>query len=297
MAAGLYAVHCFIPPHPGVTAATGTLGADVGRVILYGLIVAVPAMLAGYFWATWKGKKFPEVAGDEEDSGTSVRNENLPGALVSFIPVVVPILLIAVRAVLSNLPSVKDTWMAPVLITGDPSIALIIGLILALCIPKRWEKNELGKLMHQGIEKAGGILIIIGAGSAFGAVISALKIQDYLAEMEGLNTLGIFFPFLIALILKTAQGSSTVAIITAASIVLPFLPGLQLDTANGRIIAVLAMCAGSMAISHVNDAYFWVITNFSNQALKPMLRVYSLATICMAVTGILAVYILSLFIL
>jgi GntP family gluconate:H+ symporter len=261
MAAGLYAVHCFIPPHPGVTAATGTLGADVGRVILYGLIVAVPAMLAGYFWATWKGKKFPEVAGDEEDSGTSVRNENLPGALVSFIPVVVPILLIAVRAVLSNLPSVKDTWMAPVLITGDPSIALIIGLILALCIPKRWEKNELGKLMHQGIEKAGGILIIIGAGSAFGAVISALKIQDYLAEMEGLNTLGIFFPFLIALILKTAQGSSTVA------------------------------------ISHVNDAYFWVITNFSNQALKPMLRVYSLATICMAVTGILAVYILSLFIL
>ncbi|WP_262909564.1 GntT/GntP/DsdX family permease [Niabella pedocola] len=144
------------------------------------------------------------------------------------------------------------------------------------------------------MEKAGGILVIIGAGGAFGMVINALKLQDHLASIQGVKALGIFFPFLVALILKTAQGSSTVAVLTAASIVLPFLPGLGLDTENGRVLAVLAMGAGSMAVSHVNDAYFWVITNFSGQELKQVLKVYSMATIWMALTGMLAVYILSL---
>jgi GntP family gluconate:H+ symporter len=169
--------------------------------------------------------------------------------------------------------------------------------LLALLVPKKWTKNELGKLMNQGIDKAGGILVIIGAGAAFGAIIGALKIQDHLAGIEILNTMGLLFPFLVTAILKTAQGSSTVAIVTAASIVLPFLSGLGLDSDNGRILAVLAMGAGSMAVSHVNDSYFWVIANFADLELKPMLRVFTVASLLMAVAGFLAVYVLSLFLL
>lgn len=292
MATGLYAVHCFIPPHPGVTAAVGTVHAEMGRVILLGLLAAVPAMLAGYYWAIWKGRKFPAITGND-DPGMPLpdTDRSLPSAALSFIPVIVPVLLIACKALI---PVPDSAVLRLVLLTGEPAIALAVGLVLALCIPQKWEKGALGQLMHHGLEKAGGILVIIGAGGAFGMVINALKLQDHLAAMQGVKSLGIFFPFLVALILKTAQGSSTVAVLTAASIILPFLPGLGLDTENGRVLAVLAMGAGSMAVSHVNDAYFWVITNFSGQELRPVLKVYSMATIWMALTGMLAVYILSL---
>lgn len=297
LATGLYAVHCFIPPHPGVTSATGTLNAHFGLVILYGLMVAVPAMLAGYYWAVKKGRRYKNAMMSDDGSFIMENKKELPGTIPSFMPVVVPILLISVKDILGGFSFAQTAMLKPILIIGEPAIALAIGLALALLLLKKKQKGQLQKIFHDGIEKAGGILIIIGAGSAFGAVIGALKIQEYLADMEGLSTLGLFFPFLLTVILKTAQGSSTVAIITAASIVLPFLPALQLDSENGRILAVLAMGAGSMAVSHVNDAYFWVISNFSDIELKQMFRVYSLATVWMALTGMAGVYILSLFIL
>ena len=294
LATGLYAVHCFIPPHPGVTSATGTFNAHFGKVILYGLIPAVPAMLAGYFWAIKKGKW--EKKKNEESQEATPSAILLPGRLASFLPVMVPILLISFKDIVGGFSFAGFQLPKSALIIGEPAIALAIGLLLALPLLKK-KDIPLQKLFHDGIEKDGGILIVIGAGSAFGAVIGSLKIQEYLAGMEGLSTLGLFFPFLLTAILKTAQGSSTVAIITAASIVLPFLPSLQLDSENGRILAVLAMGAGSMAISHVNDAYFWVISNFSEIELKQMFRVYSLATVWMALTGMVVVYLLSLFIL
>jgi len=115
--------------------------------------------------------------------------------------------------------------------------------------------------------------------------------------MPFLKSIGIFFPFLLTFILKTAQGSSTVAIITAASIVLPLLPVLGLDTENGKLLCVLAMGAGSMMISHANDAYFWVIAKFAGIDMKAMLRVYSIATIFMGVTALLIIWLLSQFML
>jgi len=109
--------------------------------------------------------------------------------------------------------------------------------------------------------------------------------------------MGIFFPFLLTFILKTAQGSSTVAIITASSIVLPLLPALGLDSERGKLLSVLSMGAGSMMISHANDAYFWVISRFSGLEMKTMLKTYSVATILMGSVTLLIVYILSLLLL
>ena len=147
--------------------------------------------------------------------------------------------------------------------------------------------------MQEAAEKAGGILVIIGAGGALGAVLAATKIGEQFSHVLPLGSLGILFPFLLTFILKTTQGSSTVAIITAASIVQPLLPALGLETETGKLLCVLSMGAGSMMISHANDAYFWVIAKFAGLDMKTMLKVYSVATVWMGLTALLMVYLLS----
>ena len=139
-------------------------------------------------------------------------------------------------------------------------------------------------------------MVIIGAGGAFGAVLAATKIGEHFSEVLPLGSLGLLFPFLLTFILKTAQGSSTVAIITSATIIQPLLPALGLETETGKLLCVLSMGAGSMIISHANDAYFWVIAKFSGLDMRTMLRVYSVATLLMGLTTLVMVYILSLII-
>ena len=147
--------------------------------------------------------------------------------------------------------------------------------------------------MSEAAEKAGGILVIIGAGGAFGAILATTKIGDHFSSSLQLGHIGIIFPFLLAVLLKTAQGSSTVAIITSASIIQPLLPVLGLDSDTGRLLCMLALGGGSMMISHANDAYFWVISKFSGLEMKPMLKVYSGATIVMGVVTFAIVYVMS----
>jgi GntP family gluconate:H+ symporter len=178
---------------------------------------------------------------------------------------------------------------------GEPVIALSAGVLLVLATMRKLPKQKINKLFFEGIEKAGSILIITAAGGAFGAVLAATNIGQHFSKSPDLAGMGIFFPFLLAFILKTAQGSSTVAIITTAAIVLPLLPSLGLDSENGKLLAVLSMGAGSMMISHANDSYFWVIARFSGLNMRPMLKVYSVATIWMGLTTLLVVYILKLY--
>jgi len=130
-------------------------------------------------------------------------------------------------------------------------------------------------------------------GGAFGAILTATKLGDHLSQSMALGTMGLFFPFLLTAVLKTAQGSSTVAIITASSLVLPLLHALGLDTENGKLFCVLSMGAGSMTVSHTNDAYFWVISRFSGISMKTMLKVYTVSTLFMGIITLVTVYILS----
>ncbi|RYY29679.1 MAG: GntP family permease [Chitinophagaceae bacterium] len=293
LATGLYAVHCLIPPHPGAAAAAGALSVPFGKLILIGVIVAFPAMLVGHWWAKYAGKKIPFLRTTEEEIDAA--HEKLPTPLKAFLPVVVPILLIALHSVVDGIPA-PTPWQQFILVLGDPVIALAAGVLLALNAGSGWNRNSLSKLLTDAAEKAGGILVIIGAGGAFGAVLAATKIGEHFGNAVALGSMGILFPFLLTFILKTAQGSSTVAIITAASVVLPLLPSLQLDTENGRLLSVLAMGAGSMMISHANDAYFWVIAKFSGLDMKTMLRVYSVSTVWMGLVSLLMTYLVSFFI-
>ncbi len=293
LATGLYAVHCLLPPHPGAAAAAGTIGVDFGRLIAIGVLVAIPGMLVGYWWARYAGKKVPVVEAPEEHIDQPA--SELPSVLRAFLPVIVPILLIAMNSFFMVERSAAKGWHTVFGILGEPVIALSIGILLAFNAGRNWTKAAVGRLLQEGAEKAGGILVIIGAGGAFGAVLAATKLGQHFSETLSLETMGIFFPFLLTFILKTAQGSSTVAIITAASIIQPLLPSLGLDTEHGKLLSVLSMGAGSMMISHANDAYFWVIAKFSGLDMRTMLKVYSVASLWMGLITLLSVYILSLF--
>lgn len=291
LASGLYAVHCLIPPHPGATAAAVTINVDFGKMIIYGIIIAIPAMLAGYFWAVYAGRKITETTEILED--VIEEPKELPSVLVAFLPIIVPVVLIAIKSFLSIDANTSNNWEKIFSAIGDPVAALAIGVILAFLGKRKWNKQTIAILLQEAAEKAGGILIIIGAGGAFGAILGATKIGEHFSSVLSLESFGILFPFLLTFILKTAQGSSTVAIITAASIVHPLIAALGLNSENGRLLCVLAMGAGSMMISHANDAYFWVIAKFSGLEMRTMLKVYTVATILMGIVSLLMIYLLS----
>ena len=291
LATGLLSVHCLIPPHPGATAAAATMGVDFGKLILYGIGIAIPAMLTGYWWAWLAGKKYPAVFKEENPEPEPATG---PTVLKSFLPVMVPIVLIALKSFLGIEKEFSGIPLKLLFFLGDPVIALTIGVLLAFANGRDWKKIEISTLLTESAEKAGAILVIIGAGGAFGAVLAAGKIGDQISHLFPMAGMGILFPFVLTFIIKTAQGSSTVAIITASSIILPLLPALGLDTETGRLLSVLSMGAGSMMISQANDAYFWVIAKFSGLEMKPMLKVYSVATFLMGIVSFTAVYILSL---
>ncbi|NGM60829.1 GntP family permease [Sphingobacterium sp. SGG-5] len=290
----LYAVHCLVPPHPGITVAVETVGGDFGTIILVGALLSVPAAAVGLLYAYWGGKR---VADDytrpvEDDEEISVRRK-LPHVGLSFIPVVLPVLLIgsgaSVKLLMDTAAGIGPIGHA-VMFIGDPIIALGIGVVAALFLLKKEDKGQLSHWMTEGVEKAGGILAIIGAGGMFGEILQRSGVAGDLGNMLTGASLGVFFPFLIAAFLKTAQGSSTVAVITAAALVTPLLKDLGLDTSLEITMAILSLGAGSMCVSHTNDAYFWVINRFSNLSTASTLKVYSVATLLMGVVTQLLIW-------
>ncbi len=149
-----------------------------------------------------------------------------------------------------------------------------------------WVEDALGK--------AGVIILITGAGGAFGAVLRETEISSIAERFSEWQRLGVFLPFLIAAFLKTAQGSSTVAIITTAAILAPLMSVMGYEDPTGRAILVLAIGAGAMTVSHVNDSYFWVVAKFSGMDTKLALKTHTVATLLLGVTGILTIYLLNL---
>lgn len=294
LATGLYSVHCLIPPHPGMSAAAAQLRIDFGRLILTGILVAVPSSLAGYAWTRYAGQKWGEKTAPAEPSPepSETSGQQAPSAAMAFAPVIIPITLIALKPFLTG-GQADGFFSGLISVAGEPSVALAVGILLSLLNFKNGKSGKtITASLSEAAEKAGGILVIIGAGGAFGTILAATNPASHFASIAGSNSLGLLFPFLVAFVLKTAQGSSTVAIITAASLVHPLLPVLQLDSETGTLLAVLSMGAGSMMISHANDAYFWVIARFSGLEMKTMLRVYTVASVLMGLTALSTVYLL-----
>lgn len=294
LATSLYAVHCLIPTHPGALAASGIIDANLGSLILLGTLTAIPAAIVAFWWIKWRTKKLNPTNYQQNERELSVQDEeptNLPPVLLSFLPIVVPILLIAIGSLLSVLQVTEShIFVRSLVFLGQPVIALLVGLLLSLFLIRNFNISQVNDLMDSAIQKAGPILIITAAGGMFGLVIKETGIGSYIGSLLLETNLGLIVPFLIAFLLKTAQGSSTVAIITAASFVAPMLPTLGLDSEAGKLVVMLVMGGGSMMVSHANDSYFWVVSKFSGINMQTTLKVYSSATIVMGLTVFLSVY-------
>ena len=293
LASGLYATHVFVPPTPGPLAAAATLGADIGRVLILGLIVSVPVMGAALFWAVKFCGKY-DVEYDLEQKKI-VKDQVPPSFKGAVAPILIPIFLIAFKSIAEypTAPMGEGFLFDTAVFLGDPIIALLTGVGFAFFMVKGGKKKIQNEWLEEGLKKAGTIILITGAGGAFGAVLRETNLGDFAAQFAAVGGLGVLIPFLIAAFLKTAQGSSTVAIITAAAICAPLVEPLGLDSTNGLALTVLAIGAGSLTVSHVNDSYFWVVSKFSEMDTPVALKTHTVATLIMGLTGLMMIQLLA----
>ena len=298
LAAGLYATHVFVPPTPGPLAAASILGANIGRVLIYGFIVAVPVSLVGWFWSIYYCSRF-SVNSDLMEEQEKDEVSQLPDVFTALLPIIVPIFLITIKSVIDH-PSIvlqNKTLEQIISFIGHPIIAILLGVFIAMISMRDLSKEQHFNWVADGLKAAGTIILITGAGGAFGNILRATSISDVINKGLIDFEIGLLLPFFIAALLKTAQGSSTVSIITTAAMIAPLLDALGLSSEMGKVLSVLAIGAGAMTVSHLNDSYFWVVSQFSKMTTNVALRSHTIATLLQGITAILLIQVLSLFLL
>lgn len=293
---GLTITHCLVPPTPGPVAATAILGADLGLVILIGLIVSMFVAAESYFFVTrYASRTYIDPDPDGEITVEEDDAKDKPSALRSFLPVVVPLVLIVFKSI-SDFPGAPfgEGVAASVLrFIGEPVIALIIGMILSFFLPKKFDRELLSTTgwVGKSLTSAAVIIMITAAGGSFGMILRNSGIAEILGESLAGANVGIWLPFIIAAALKSAQGSSTVAIVTTASLIAPMMEALGFVTPVGKALAVMSLCSGAMVMSHVNDSFFWVVTQLSGMNVKTGCKLHGLGTLLGGLTAMLVVWI------
>lgn len=315
LSGGLYASHVFIPPTPGPIAAAGTLGlgGNLLLVIIMGTVVSVPVLVAVYFFSKSIAKSVT-ISDKEADATITASYEELlkkfgklPCGFLSLAPIIMPIIFMAVGSVVDVLAKqgmLDKAALLPkiFLFLGNPIIALAIGVIFCVFLLAETKKmREFDHITNESLKIAGPILFITAAGGVLGNVITEAGFVNFIKENAStIKAIGIFFPFIISAVLKTAQGSSTVAIITTASIMGAFsadnslMQTLGFTSEISAALCVMAIASGAMCVSHANDSYFWVVTNFSKMTADQGYRTQTAMTFIMGVVGMISVYILSL---
>jgi len=299
---GLSVTHVLVPPTPGPIAAAGILEADLGMVIMLGILTSIPVLLVGWLYASKIASRL-YIDPDPEISPAEIEEKlkTAPSAFKSFIPILLPILLIVLRSV-SEFPTTPfGTGMSKEIIgfIGNPVVALMIGILIAFTLPKKFDKKMLSTTgwVGKALQNAAIIILITGAGGAFGMVLRNSGIADVMGESLSGMKIGILLPFLIAAAIKTAQGSSTVSLITTASLIAPMMVSLGFDSNMARALVVLSIGAGSLVVSHANDSMFWIFTQMTNMSVKQGFRIHTLGTLVLGCAAALIIWLLSLFLL
>jgi GntP family gluconate:H+ symporter len=298
---GLIVTHSLIPPTPGPVGAAGILKADLGLVIILGLPVSIATLIAGWLFAI---KIVPKVK-YEIDHGYEIRNEeqiSKPSITKSLLPIFAPIILIILRsiALLPSSPFGTEGFSKLIGFIGQPVIALLTGVFLAFLLPKKLTREMISPAgwVGEAVLAAATIIIITGCGGAFGQVLQSSGIGGFISDnLGGAKSLGILLPVFIAASMKTAQGSGTVAIITGASLMAPLLTPLGMDSPMAKALVVVALGSGSLMASHVNDSYFWVVTQLSKMNVNQGYRLQTLGTFTIGVVASFATWLISIFIL
>ncbi|MFJ3710816.1 GntP family permease [Streptomyces sp. NBC_01387] len=309
--AGLSMTHAFLPPHPGPVAAAALFHVSLGWIIVIGAACGIPAVLAAWGYAAWIGKRlFVEVPQDmveaaeeartavvAEQQALGVEPQEKPVPLGTVLAIIGTPLILILLATFSSIALDPSTLRSVLEFFGHPFVALTIALFLSyylLGIRRGWSRKSLEAVSTASLKPVGNILLVVGAGGIFGAVLSGSGIANALAKT--FNDVGlpvIVLAYLISLVLRVAQGSATVAIVTTAGIVLPLVDGQDLSQAHLALI-IMAISAGSIFASHVNDGGFWMVSKYFGISERDTLKSWTVLESVLSVAGFAVAALLSL---
>jgi GntP family gluconate:H+ symporter len=268
-----------VVPTPGPLAVAGNMSLDIGFFLLYAIVASIPAALVGgWLYGLWLGRSNPAIAnlsiiGDEAAESTpGSSSESVPSGTLSILVLLVPVLLILFGSIFGVLLP-EEMWITSLLrFLGDKNVALLIGVFFAFGTLRRHLKKPASVIVTESAAAAGLILLITGAGGAFGHVISTSGIGPYLVEtMSQFNISLLILGFLLSAILRAAQGSATVALVTTSAILGPTVASVE----TSPILVGLAICAGGMCLSLPNDSGFWVVSRFANLSVRDTLKAWT----------------------
>ncbi|MFF0185501.1 GntP family permease [Streptomyces sp. NPDC005244] len=311
--AGLSMTHAFLPPHPGPVAAAGLLHVQLGWVLLMGIICGIPSVLAAWVYAAWIGRRIfvpvPQdmveaaeeakqaVVEEQRAQGVDPREEPVPlGTVIGIIGT--PLVLI-LAATFSSIVLDPSTLRSVIEFFGSPFVALTIALLLAyylLGIRRGWSRKSLETVSTSSLKPVGNIILVVGAGGIFGAVLKASGVAQALSDtFHDVGLPIIVLAYLISLVLRVAQGSATVAIVTTAGIVAPLLTEGDHSQAFVALV-IMAISAGSIFASHVNDGGFWMVAKYFGISERDTLRTWTVLESVLSVAGFAVAAVVSLFV-
>ncbi|GAA3019018.1 GntP family permease [Microbacterium dextranolyticum] len=297
--AGLSAMHALVPPHPGPLAAISTLGANLGLTLAFGVIVAIPAIIVsgplfGRLAARWVDVPVPDLFIADETDG-EMRRPSFGATLAS---ILLPVVLMLAKAIADiAAPGSDALWKTVVDFLGMPVIALLITVIVGFFVLGRgagFDRTRITGIVGESLGPIAGILLIVGAGGGFKQVLVDTGIGKVIADLvAGSSVSVLILAWLVAVVIRVATGSATVATITAAGILQPLT-----ETLDSPMVAllVLAIGSGSVFLSHVNDAGFWLIKEYFRLSIPQTLKTWSVLECLISVTGLAGVLLLSIFV-
>ncbi|MER7398005.1 gluconate:H+ symporter [Streptomyces sp. NPDC000151] len=309
--AGLSMTHAFLPPHPGPVAAAGLFKVDLGWIILMGLICGIPAVLAAWAYAAWIGKRvFVPVPHDmveaaeeakaavaAEKAAAGVGADEKPVPLGTVLAIIGTPLVLILLATFSSIALQPSSGRSIIEFFGHPFTALTIALLLAyylLGIRRGWSRKSLETVSTASLKPVGNILLVVGAGGIFGAVLKGSGVADALSEtFHNVGLPVIVLAWLLSVVLRVAQGSATVAIVTTAGIVLPLVEAQHLSQPHLALI-IMAISAGSIFASHVNDGGFWMVAKYFGISERDTLKTWTVLETVLSVAGFVVAALVSL---
>lgn len=297
LAVGLIVTHATVIPTPGPVTVASNMGVNMGVFTFYSIIVALPAaLIGGWLYGLYLGKKYPftedEVKGDFRNEEQITSNGKQPSLFLSLFVLLLPIVLILLGTVLSVLLPKNSAMSVFFSFLGDKNIALLIGVIVAILAMKPYLKDSIENVISRAATSAGMILLITGAGGSFGKIINESGIGNYVVEtFSRMNIPMVVLAFVLSQLLRAAQGSTTVALVTTSSILGPLAAKLGVSP----VLVGLAICAGGIGLSLPNDSGFWVVNRFSKFDIKKTMEAWTVGGTIAGVIAFIMVLILNIF--
>jgi GntP family gluconate:H+ symporter len=297
LVAGLSIVHGLVPPHPAAMAAVDTLKADVGTTIIYSILVGLPAaIIAGPVFGKWIGQRIHKEMPEEIGRQLVARDrKDLPGFGISMFTVLLPVLLMLLATLAELTLPEKNGFRSLLKFIGDPVIALLLATLFSfysLGVARKFDRDQILKFAGECLGPTAGILLVIGGGGAFNRVLLDSGVGDAIAKLvKGSHLSLIVLTWLIAALIRVATGSATVSMITSAGIVAPVAAAAP---GSSPELLVLAAGAGSLILSHVNDAGFWMIKEYFGMSVKETLQTWTVMETILSVTALVFILLLDL---